>query len=123
LKKSPSRRQLILQKSLVKNAKEINGVNVIKLEVSLDPTMVRNAGFILQKKLQNCVLAGAYQFEGKPCLILAYSDDLVAAGHNASKDIREAAKFIMGGGGGQPAIATAGGKNVEGVTSRNGEIN
>src|SRR5574344_2042081 len=104
-----------LAEKLVKNAKEINGVNVIKLEVSLDPTMVRNAGFILQKKLQNCVLAGAYQFEGKPCLILAYSDDLVAAGHNASKDIREAAKFIMGGGGGQPAIATAGGKNVEGL--------
>jgi len=104
-----------LADELINNAKEINGVSVIKFEISLDPTMVRNASFILQKKLHNSVLAGAYRFDGKPCLILVYSDDLVAAGHNASKDIREAAKFIMGGGGGQPAIATAGGKNAEGL--------
>jgi alanyl-tRNA synthetase len=104
-----------LADELINNAKEINGVSVIKFEISLDPTMVRNASFILQKKLHNSVLAGAYRFDGKPCLILVYSDDMVAAGHNASKDIREAAKFIMGGGGGQPAIATAGGKNAEGL--------
>ena len=44
-----------------------------------------------------------------------YSADLVAAGKNAGKDIREAAKFIQGGGGGQSGIATAGGKNLEGL--------
>lgn len=104
-----------LADKLINNAKEINGISVIKFEISMDPAMVRNAGFILQKKLHNSVLAGSYQFDGKPCLILAYSDDLVAAGHNAAKDIREAAKFIMGGGGGQPAIATAGGKKAEGL--------
>ena len=44
-----------------------------------------------------------------------YSADLVAAGRNAGNDIREAAKLIQGGGGGQPGIATAGGKNIDGL--------
>ena len=44
-----------------------------------------------------------------------YSSDLVAAGRNAAADIKEAAKFIQGGGGGQPFLATAGGRNVSGL--------
>ena len=44
-----------------------------------------------------------------------YSPDLVAKGKNAGKDIREAAKCILGGGGGQPGLATAGGKKAEGL--------
>ena len=44
-----------------------------------------------------------------------YSQDLVDSGHNASKDIREAAKAIQGGGGGQPGLATAGGKDSAGL--------
>ena len=70
---------------------------------------------LLQKKARNLVLAGAFAFDGKPNLILMYSNDLVAKGKNAGKDIREAAKFIQGGGGGQPGLATAGGRLVEGL--------
>ena len=44
-----------------------------------------------------------------------YTDDLVAKGRNAGKDIREGAKFIQGGGGGQPGLATAGGHSIEGL--------
>ena len=80
-----------------------------------DPALVRNAALTLQKELKNTVLVGAYASEGKPQLVLMYSDDLVAAGRNAGKDIRDAAKFIQGGGGGQPGLATAGGKNAEGL--------
>ena len=61
------------------------------------------------------MLIGAFAFEGKPQLVLMYSDDLVAAGRNAGKDIRDAAKFIQGGGGGQPGLASAGGKNPDGL--------
>ena len=72
---------------------------------------------LLQKKAQNLVLAGAYAYDGKPNLVLMYSADLVAKGKNAGKDIREAAKLIQGGGGGQPGLATAGGRQVEGLAA------
>ena len=81
----------------------------------MDPAMVKNAAAILQKKMQNFMLAAAVEFEKKPGLVLMYSPDLVEKGKNAGKDIREAAKSILGGGGGQPGLATAGGKNTEGL--------
>jgi len=46
-----------------------------------------------------------------------YSQDLVDAGRNAGKDIRDAAKLIGGGGGGQAGLATAGGRNPEGLSA------
>ena len=51
----------------------------------------------------------------RPCLVLMYTDDLVAAGRDASKDIRQGAQAIQGGGGGQKFLATAGGKNIAGI--------
>ena len=61
------------------------------------------------------VFAGGITDPAKPGLVLMYTDDLVAKGMNAGKDIRPAAKFINGGGGGQPFFASAGGKNAEGI--------
>ena len=100
---------------LLAEAEDLNGIRVARFESSLDPQQVRNVALLLQKKTQNLVLAGAYSFDGKPNLVLMYSNDLVAKGKNAGKDIREAAKFIQGGGGGQPGLATAGGKNPDGL--------
>ena len=100
---------------LEKEATEINGIKVVKFDNSADPAIVRNVALLLQKKVENFVLAGAFAYDGKPNLVLLYSNDLVAKGRNAGKDIREAAKFIQGGGGGQPGLATAGGRNVEGL--------
>ena len=54
--------------------------------------------------------------DGKACLTLMYTDSLIKNGFNASKDIREASKFIQGGGGGQNYLATAGGKNPDGLS-------
>ena len=104
-----------LADKLLAEAKDLNGIRVARFESSLDPQQVRNVALLLQKKAQNLVLAGAYAFDGKPNLVLMYSNDLVAKGKNAGKDIREAAKFIQGGGGGQPGLATAGGKNPDGL--------
>jgi alanyl-tRNA synthetase len=105
-----------LAAKLETEAQDVNGVKLVKFDLSMDPAIVRNVALLLQKKAQNLVLAGAYSFDGKPNLVLMYSNDLVAAGKNAGKDIREAAKFIQGGGGGQPGLATAGGRNLEGLS-------
>jgi alanyl-tRNA synthetase len=72
---------------------------------------------MLQKEAQNLVIAAAFEAAGKPQLLLMYTDDLVKGGKNAGADVREAAKLIMGGGGGQPGLATAGGKSPEGLAA------
>ena len=100
-------------------AMEMNGVKLIvaaRNEQDFDPAMMRNAALILQKELSNTALVAAYEHDGKPQLMLMYSDDLVAAGRHAGKDIRDAAKCIQGGGGGQPGLATAGGKDPRGLS-------
>ena len=84
-------------------------------ESSRSAALVRNVAMLVQKKAQNTAMAAAFESEGKPQLLLMYSADLVAAGKNAGKDIREAASFIQGGGGGQPSLASAGGRNAEGL--------
>ncbi len=107
-----------LARQLTQKAEDVNGIKLIvagQAGQEIDPTLVRNAALALQKELKNTALVGAFAFEGKPQLVLMYSDDLVSAGRNAGKDIRDAAKFIQGGGGGQPGLATAGGKNAEGL--------
>jgi len=105
-------------KELAAAGTEINGKNVISINHiggDVNPNMLRDAATNIQKELKNTVIAAAYEFEGKPQLLLMYSSDLVATGMNAGKDIRDAAKFIQGGGGGQPGLATAGGRNCEGI--------
>ena len=100
-------------------AVERNGVKLIVADsVTLsdsDTATMRNAALSLQKELENTALVAAWESEGKPQLLLMYSNDLVKKGRNAGKDIREAAKFIQGGGGGQPGLATAGGRNSSGL--------
>ncbi|MCQ2133960.1 MAG: alanine--tRNA ligase [Bacteroidales bacterium] len=106
-------------KTLAERAQEVNGVKLIIINqataAGIDPVMMRDAAALLQKELSNTAIAAAFEHEGKPQLLLMYAADIVANGKNAGKDIREGAKFIQGGGGGQPGLATAGGRNVEGL--------
>lgn len=99
---------------LLDEAKEINGIRTVVLRQA-DPARLKNAAFMLQKEAENLAVVAAYETKGKPQLLVMYSADLVAKGHNASNDVRAAAKAILGGGGGQPGLATAGGKNVQGL--------
>ena len=99
------------------SAVDVNGIKVIRMADSIDPSVARNVALMLQKKVSSTVLAGAFEFGGKPNLVLMYSNDLVAAGKNAGKDIRAAAALIQGGGGGQPGLATAGGRLTDGLAA------
>ena len=108
---------LALKGTLKEMAVELNGVNVVKIDTPMDPVMLKNAAFMLQKEAQNLVIAAAFEAAGKPQLLMMYSEDLVKAGKNAGADVREAAKLILGGGGGQPGLATAGGKDLGGLSA------
>ena len=101
---------------LLTQATSVNGHNVIVIKEVRDFGMLREAASLLQKEAGDLAIAAAVDCGGKPQLLLMYSSDLVAAGKNAGADIREAAKCIQGGGGGQPGLATAGGKLLAGLS-------
>ncbi len=115
LEEIAAERASAIAEKLEEQAVETGGVKIVRFDSSMDPSIVRNVALMLQKKVSRMVLAGAFAFAGKPNLILMYSSDLVDAGKNAGKDIREAAALIQGGGGGQPGLATAGGRHIEGL--------
>ena len=107
-------------KAMISTAVEVEGVKLIAVDHlydGIEAGTLRDAAIILQKELNNAALVAAFESEGKPQLLLAYTSDLVAAGKNAGKDIREAAKLIQGGGGGQAGLATAGGRNAAGLAN------
>lgn len=105
-----------IKKMLDERAKTVNGVKVISGVVIADAQSIKDITFQLRAQYnENLLIAIGNVSENKPGLTVALSDDLVKEGKNAGKIIREAAKLIQGGGGGQPHFATAGGKNPEGL--------
>ena len=109
-------RAVSIKNNLLSKSKTINGYNVITLNGPMKPDMVKNIAFMLKNETSNTIFAAATSFEDKPTLTLMYTDDLVKNGFNAGKDVREAAKLINGGGGGQPSLASAGGRNIAGLS-------
>ena len=107
-----------LKKKLVETAKEVDGVKVIKGVMSLDAQSVKDIVFQLRNQFpENLLVAIGCAENGKPTLTVSLSDDIVATGKNAGQIVREAAKLMQGGGGGQPHFATAGGKNPDGLAA------
>ena len=105
-----------LSGDLKKSIKEINGINHIVARVDLDASGIKDLAFALKNEVENLFLVLANETEGKAGLTVMLSDNLVSErGMNASAIIREIAKEINGGGGGQPFYATAGGKNPAGI--------
>ena len=103
---------------LVANAKEVNGVKVVKAVIPMSADVVKNIAFQLKGEIPaNLFVVIGSVDNNKPMLTVMISDDLVKAGQNAGKLVREAAKLIQGGGGGQPHFATAGGKNADGLNT------
>lgn len=108
-------RTALIAKEVKDSAAVVNGITVCRLTGPRIPEVVKNIAFILRKEAKSpTVFIATTLNQGKPTLTLMITDDLVQEGYNASKIIREAAKFIKGGGGGQPFFAQAGGKDSSG---------
>lgn len=111
-------KEALVKGKLIGNAKDIHGVKVIKAVLPLPADSVKNIAFQLKGEFPtNLFVAIGSTDNGKPMLTVAVSEDLVATGINAGKLVREAAKLIQGGGGGQAHFATAGGKNADGLSA------
>ena len=104
-----------VKSQLISQAKDVNGIKVISAVISASAAMVKDMVFGIRAELpaSTIVIVGSEE-AGKPMLTVSVSEDLTSR-FNAGQMVREAAKLIQGGGGGQPHFATAGGKNPEGL--------
>ena len=107
-----------IKASLKGKIEERNGVNVIKAVLPIPASAAKDIAFQLKGELTSnlFIVIGSVEND-RPMLTVMISDDLVKNGVHAGQLVREAAKLIQGGGGGQPHFATAGGKNVEGLSA------
>lgn len=95
----------------------INGINVCLMTGVRIPDMVKGVAFAIKEKSpSSTIFIGATTYKEKPMLTVMATEDMVKAGFNASAMVKEAAKLIQGGGGGQPQFAQAGGKNAEALS-------
>jgi alanyl-tRNA synthetase len=100
---------------IAKTVQVMDGYHVIFFQSQMLPEVMKRAAYNLRNHAENMVVVFGTTQEEKPTIIVALSDDLVAKGLSASTLVREVSPMIEGGGGGQPALATAGGKNCMGL--------
>lgn len=112
-----------LSKEVLEKAKIVNGITVCSFKALVMPDVVKNIAFnIKNSNTDHTVFIGTTVFADKPLLTLMITPDLVAEGYNASNIVREGAKLIKGGGGGQPFFAQAGGKDADGLSAAGEKI-
>ncbi|MBX2846105.1 MAG: alanine--tRNA ligase [Saprospiraceae bacterium] len=106
-----------IKQTLKAGVEEIDGVNFIGAKIDLsDSDAIKNLAFQLKQEVSHLFLVLGAEVKGKAQLTVMMSDELVAEkGWNAGQLIRELAKSIKGGGGGQPFYATAGGSDATGI--------
>jgi alanyl-tRNA synthetase len=109
---------VFLKKQLVENRQQVNGINLFVLKGPFPAEIVKDIAFRIKGEFpEKTYFVAATASEDKPLLTIMISDDLVKNGWNAGQIVRDAARNIKGGGGGQPHFATAGGKDVDGLNS------
>ena len=104
---------------LIERAEDFGDIKLVRLQGEVQPDMIRNVMPLLRGKFTDVKFAvvAATQWEGKPTIAVFLSQPLVDEGKNAGALIKSAAKHIQGGGGGQPWMATAGGRDVNGLNA------
>jgi alanyl-tRNA synthetase len=112
--KAQSIKQTLLSKVVAKN-----GINVIVEQITFDSAEeIKNILFEIRNQVENCVCVIGAEVKGKPSISVIIDDNLVKDKNlNAGNIIRDLAKEINGGGGGQPFYAQAGGSKLEGLSS------
>ena len=112
-----------LKEEIVAKASESNGIKVMQFVGKANADAMKNVAFqIKAETIDSFVFVAGIIDDNKCTLMLMLSDDLVKEGLHAGKIVKEAAKHIQGGGGGQPHFATAGGKNMEGLSIAVGAV-
>ena len=104
-----------ITEKIVENTVEENGYFVVARELHRSADFVKNLAYNLRARKSNLVMVVGSVVDGKAVLTIMLGDDVVARGVDAGAVVREAAKAIQGGGGGQKFFATAGGKNPDGL--------
>jgi alanyl-tRNA synthetase len=108
-----------VKEKLISQARIVNGVKVIASTLIMKQDAAKDLVFKIraaEPERMLCVVGST--FDGRPTLSVMISEDLVKEhGLNAGQMVREAAKLIKGGGGGQPHFATAGGKDIDGLSA------
>ena len=109
---------------LIRRAEDFGDIKLVRLQGEVNPDMIRGVMPLLRGKFTDVKFAvvAATQNEGKPTIAVFLSQPLVEAGLNAGVMIKSAAKHIQGGGGGQPWMATAGGRDVNGLNAAMEEL-
>ena len=109
---------------LINRAENFGEIKLVRLQGEVSPEMIRGVLPLLRGKFMDVKFAvvGATQYEGKPTIAVFLSQPLVDEGKNAGAMIKSAAKLIQGGGGGQPWMATAGGRDVNGLNAAMEEL-
>ena len=107
---------LKLKDELLGEVQNINGINFLAKRIDADASSAKDIAFAMRSSVENLFLVLGSENDGKATLSVLVSDELISSrGMNAGNIVRELAKCIQGGGGGQPAFATAGGKNPQGL--------
>lgn len=112
-----------LKEEIVAKASESNGIKVMQFVGKANADAMKNVAFQIKAETTDSFVFVAGIIDDNKCtLMLMLSDDLVKEGLHAGKIVKEAAKHIQGGGGGQPHFATAGGKSMEGLSFAVGAV-
>lgn len=109
----------IARQALEKAHTAESGARVVVFNGVRNPDIVKNVAFAIreQSPANTAFIAATQDAAGKPLLTVMFTEDLTKTGLNASQLVREAAKKIKGGGGGQPGFAQAGGKDADGLSA------
>ena len=109
---------------IIRRTEDFGDIKLVRLQGEMNPDMIRGVMPLLRGKFTDIKYAvvAATQNEGKPTIAVFLSQPLVDEGKNAGAMIKSAAKHIQGGGGGQPWMATAGGRDVNGLNAAMEEL-